>query len=123
MAQQNQIREIVRVDFPVGTIKLPRQEDFQTLLGDWSHDSVPRKLPLFKNGEFYRIDSFLLALHGERRNAPKHYLENLKKDFDGLAEQSEANFNQTSEIKKINNYSVLITNIDSRDWGSFFFSL
>ena len=120
MAQQNQISDLVQIDFPARTVKLSKEELRQTV-DKWKRDSITLFRPIETNRDFYSIDSMLLSLHGERFQAPKNYLKERLSVIKAVSTVDGMNYDWTSEIKSYNNYSVFITNIDSKDWGSYFF--
>jgi hypothetical protein len=120
MAQNNPINDFVQIDFPKRTVKLSKEE-LRTIIDKRELGSSMLYLPIDTNGQYYSIDSILLTLHGERWQAPKNYLQNQQKSFKTLTTVDGMTCDCTSQIKTINNYSALITNIDSKDWGVYFF--
>lgn len=120
IAQNSQIFDFVRIDLPAKTVKLSKEE-LKSIVAQGKIDSLMVYPPPDTSHVYYRIDSNLLALYGELRKSPKNYLENRRKDFEALSKLDGMNCNCTSQIKTINNYSVLITCVDSRDCGGYFF--
>lgn len=112
--------DFVRIDFPARTIKLSKEE-LKRIMEKSKNVSSMLHQPIDTSRQYYSIDSILLSLHGELWQAPDNYLKDQQKSFKALSTVDGMNCDCTSEIKSINNYSVLITNIDSRDWGSYFF--
>gem|GEM_PF-5043343 len=120
MAQRGQVSDFVRIDFPARAIKLSKEE-LKTIIEKRRNNFSMLYLPIDTNRQYYSVDSTLLSLHGELWQAPKNYLKTQQKNFEALSKVDGMLCDCTSQIKEINNYSVLVTNIDSRDWGYYFF--
>jgi hypothetical protein len=120
LAQQSQISNFVRIDFPGRAIKLSIEE-LKTIIGKRRNILPMLYLPVDTSHQYYSIDSILLSLHGELWQAPKNYLKTQQKSFEAISKVDGMVCDCTTQIKEINNYSVLVTNVDSRDWGNYFF--
>ena len=119
MAQQNQINDIVQINFPLRTVRLTTEE-VTSFLRVADKDST-LALPIDSKRQYYNIDSCLVKFHGERSKAPENYLEEIQKKLEAISTVDGMRSDRDYQIRKVNNYSVLISNIDSQYWGSYFF--
>lgn len=110
-AQPVATKEIAHIDFPERTLKLSR-EQFNAIMQQG--DSLLSRPFWNNNDESYIVDSFLLTLHAERLLLPKDYLEKRKKEFNTPGAWNPYANDNTSKIKVVNNYSVLISGMDMR---------
>lgn len=118
MAQRICANEIVHIDFPAGMKPMP-DEELQFRINRQKNEPLrPTGVSGF-TGEYYKIDSFVLALFAFQQNIPENYLEKRKKAFEL---DREVKCNCSYEIKIINNYTVLISSIISPEWVHYFFS-
>lgn len=119
IAQQKKVSEIATITFPSGTQKLTdRQIQSQR---------IDSKSPVLKESlnsklmEHYLINSFFLELHAESTSSPKFSLEDIMKNVDQLNKETNGNSQIVSGIKKVNNYDVFISQLDSKEWGNYSF--
>jgi len=124
MAQQQKIEDIVDIRLPVGTRKLTTQELKTITDANTKHPAISKQKAGVAN-EYYSIDSFTLELNGSPVKVSKNYLEDTKKGYDNLFKIGGHPCTEcTSEIKKINNYTVLIIHQGLQDSGYYaFFSV
>lgn len=114
-----QVKELVIISFPSGAKKLSN-EQMRTMANNNKKFPEDLKADLTRDGEYYKIDSFTLALYGGRVNIDKNYLDDSKKGFESMFKKMNCS-TCTAEIKKINNYTALIAFIDTRDISYYFF--
>jgi hypothetical protein len=122
MGQRNQISNIVDLHLPQSAIKLSGKDLKKLKDNNDKHPAIGRLDTL---NEYYKINSFTLGLHGGQVKTSKYYLEETKKGYDNLFKIGDHPCtNCTTEIKKINNYSVLLIHQESKDFAYYaFFSV
>jgi hypothetical protein len=112
-----QVKDIVRIDFPPRTETLPIEKEF---VNDSIENYIILKPTLDAIGESYKIDSMTLKLYVALWNSQKNYLEDAKKGLKEFFRQMNCS-KCVSEIRNVNNYKVLIINIDSKNSGYYLF--
>jgi len=118
-AQQNHVTDFVNMQLPSGTRKLPSGE--LKTMARTKHPAIDQK-EVDTAGEFYMINTFVLGINGAKVKTAKNYLEDTKKGYDNLFKMNgHPCTNCTSELKRINNYNVLILHQESQDWAYYAF--
>ena len=124
MGQRNEIGNIVDLRLPEKAVKLS-SKDLKTFAdnNDKRRAIGNQKLDTLK--EYYKINSFILGLLGRQVKISKDYLEDTKKGFENLFSIGDQPCtNCTTEIKKVNNYRVLIIHQELKEFAYYaFFSV
>lgn len=112
IAQQVALNDRVSIELPAGARKITRDEGMTHVGKKFNNDKMAlTSIRLIRAGHLYKVDDILISLNvfDKKPKVPVTYLSDLKKGLDIITKRGDAS-HYTSNLKKINNNSVLITN-------------
>jgi hypothetical protein len=127
--QKISLSDTVSVKLPGRSEKLDKDQATSFVKGNYKSSKMAQNIVTTigrnDNKHFFKVDGILIKLvHGSRKLKNKdNYLSDTKKGYDAMNKGIADYNNYTSEIKKVNNNTVLITYYVSENVGYYNFFL